>query len=186
MTMYPPLELTPEAFELEVKKDLDRVGAGLTDYQSQHREVLAGTDGEYEIDIAVRFTALGANFLVLVECKHYKRPVGREKVQALLAKLQSVGAHKGIMFAPSGYQSGAIEYADAHGIALVELVDGRNSWLRKSADFDGPIPWSQVPDYVPRIAGWMRDGDAMSLVTPDDLDALMAFLKRDRASEKDG
>jgi restriction system protein len=178
MRKYPPPNLTPEAFELEVKSKLDGLGAGLADYRSEHREVVAGADGEYEIDITVRFTALGANFLVLVECKHYRRPVGREKVQALFAKMQSIGAHKGLMFATNGFQSGAIEFADAHGIALVELVDGRNSWIRKSADFNGPVPWSEVPDYVPRIVGWLRNGDTMCLVAQDRLDALMAFLKR--------
>jgi restriction system protein len=177
MHSYPPPTLTPEAFELEVKKDLDGLGAGLADYRSEHREVVAGTDGDYEIDIAVRFTALGANFLTLVECKHYRRPVEREKVQALFAKMQSVGAHKGLMFATGGFQSGAVEFATVHGIALVEVVDGRSAWIRKSAGFDGPVPWSQVPDHVARIVGWLRAGNTRSLVKPGHLDALLSFLR---------
>jgi restriction system protein len=177
MPTYPPPTLTPEAFELEVRSILDGLGAGLADYRSEHREIVSGNDGDYEIDITVRFTALGAMFLTLVECKHYKRPVGREKVQALFAKMQSVGAHKGMLFATSGFQSGAVEFATAHGIALVEVVDGRNSWIHKGADFDGPVPWSQVPDYVPRLVGWLHAGNARSLVTPGRPDALRSFLR---------
>ncbi|MGH6870034.1 MAG: restriction endonuclease [Rhizomicrobium sp.] len=174
---YPPPRLTPEEFELEVKKNLDSAAVGLSDYKSRHREIVAGADGEYEIDITARFTALGANYLTLVECKHYRRPVGREKVQALWTKMQSVGAQKGILFSVSGFQSGAVEFAEAHGIGLVEFVDGRSSWVRKSYEDEGPIPWKRVPDYIPRIAGWLRKGNRRSLVASDHPDALRGFLE---------
>ena len=181
MNTYPPLKPTPEEFELAVKANLDSLSAGLADYQSQHRESINGTDGEYEIDITVRFTALGANYLTLIECKRYQRPVGREKVQALLAKMQSIGAQKGMMFSTSGFQSGASEFAGAHGIALVEFVDGRSSFVRKSFDHDGPIPWERMPSYVPRIVGWLHNGNSRSLVTPEHSDALRAFFEADYA-----
>ena len=121
----------------------------------------------------------GANFLALVECKHYKRPVEREKVQALRAKLQAVGARKGIMFSTSGFQAGASEFAEAHGIALVEFVDGRSCYIRRSVDFAGPIPWSQMPPQIPRIVGWLHQGTLRSIVTPDYPDGLRSFLGED-------
>ena len=42
-----------------------------------------------------------------VECKHDKSRVKRDRVQELWAKIQSVGAHKGILFATAGFHSGA-------------------------------------------------------------------------------
>ena len=176
MNDYPPPQLTPREFELEVKATLDELSAGLTDYQAQQREIVAGTDGEYEIDITVRFTALNADYLTLVECKRYKKPVEREKVQALLSKMQSVGAHKGIIFSTSGFQSGASEFAGVHGIALIELVDGRATWIRKGVDTDGPVPWSEVPDSIPRIVGLLHKGNSRSLVSRERPDALRSFL----------
>ena len=34
------------------------------EYRSEHREIIPGADGEYEIDITVRFSALGADYIV--------------------------------------------------------------------------------------------------------------------------
>jgi hypothetical protein len=51
----------------------------------------------YEIDVSVRFEALGADFLVLVECKHQKRPVERERVQVLLDRIREVWSAPGSM-----------------------------------------------------------------------------------------
>jgi restriction system protein len=176
--IYPPLKLTPKEYEIAVKRNLDALSAGLTDYQSVHREIVAGVDGEYEIDITVRFTAIGVDYLTLIECKRYNRPVGREKVQALLSKMHSVGAHKGIIFSTSGFQSGAGEFADAHGIALVEFVDGRSSYIRKSAQDDDLASWSEVPSGIPRIVGWQHEGKTRMIVTPDHPEYLLAYLKK--------
>jgi restriction system protein len=177
MRKYPPLSLTPKEYELEVKKSLDGLSLGLTDYYSEHRALVSGVDGEYEIDITVRFTALGVDYLTLVECKRYNKPVEREKVQALLSKMHSVGAQKGIIFSTSGFQSGATDFAAVHGIALVELLDGSASYFRKSADDDGPIPWSQIPPGVPRIVGWLHKGATRMIVEPDRPEYLRGYLE---------
>jgi restriction system protein len=163
---YPPPTLSPEEFELTVKSMLDEAGDELSDYQSRHREVIPGPDGDYEFDVTIRFSALGATYLTLIECKHYKNRVKREKVQALWAKIQSVGAHKGIMFATAGFQSGAELFAKSHGIALVEIADGRSSYLVKAVPFDvGLVPWDQVPDYISPIVGWWNGETSVSLVS---------------------
>jgi restriction system protein len=105
----------------------------------------------------------------VVECKYYNSRVKREQVQVLQMKLQSVGAHKGIIFATKGFQSGAIEFAKCHGIALVEVADGRSSYLVKRKISDTAlIPWEMVPEYVSRIVGWVIDGNKRSLVSNDE------------------
>lgn len=166
MLEYPSPVLSPEEFELLVKQLLDAESSGLRDYRSNHRETVVGSDGEYEFDVAVRFSAMGADYLTVVECKYYKDRVKREVVQALWAKVQSVGAHKGIVFATKGFQSGAIEFAKSHGIALVAIADGRSSYLVKSnVSSTGLISWEIVPSYVPRVVGWVIDGNTMSLIS---------------------
>src|SRR5260370_41359355 len=97
--------ITPEEYEAGVEEVIREWGMGLTEFQVKRREVLTGTDGEYEIDVSARFEALGVNFLVLAECKHYKNPIKREVVQILHDRLRSVGGHKGIIFATSSFQS---------------------------------------------------------------------------------
>ena len=56
----------------------------------EHKAQLTDADGSYEIDVAARFTALGADFLVLIECKHHRHFIKREAVQALHSRIQSV------------------------------------------------------------------------------------------------
>jgi restriction system protein len=89
------------------------------------------------------------NFLILFECKRHKDPVKRSDVQVLLAKLQSTGAQKGVVVAVTGFQSGALEFAKAHGIACIRLVD--NAWTyitRRTNALTSPIPTGTYSSYV--------------------------------------
>lgn len=141
---------------------LDAMGANLTDYRSEHRELIAGPDGEYEIDITARFFALAMDFLVLVECKHHKNPIKREVVQTLHSKILSVGAHKGAIFSISSFQSGALDYAAAHGIAMVKIEDGRSNYFTRSV---GPTPEPPAWANIPAVIGWLIRGQNHSLVS---------------------
>ena len=100
--------------------------------------------------MVVNFTLFhGAKITILVECKRYARPVEREKVLALWAKLQDVGAHKAIMFATSGFQSGALTYAKNKGIATVIFVDGDFLYETKSMSLESKLPsWFEAPKYA--------------------------------------
>ena len=142
--------ITPEEYEAGVEEVIREWGMGLTEFQVKRREVLTGTDGEYEIDVSARFEALGVNFLVLAECKHYKNPIKREVVQILHDRLRSVGGHKGIIFATSSFQSGAIEYAQKNGIALIHFADARTTIIAKR---DGAIP--ELPVGMSPYVGWL-------------------------------
>ena len=97
------LSLTPRQFEVEVRRILDAASSGLNNYESQHLETLQGSDGEYVFDVTARFSALGAAFLVLIECKHHARNVERSDVQILYDKMRSVGAQKAMLFSISGF-----------------------------------------------------------------------------------
>ncbi len=96
--------------------------------------MFVASDGNYQIDIYAEFTALEVKFKVLCECKKYKNKVNREKVAVLHRKLDSIGAQKGIMISTGGYQSGAIEYAKEHGIALIIVKDYHFEFLSHSSD----------------------------------------------------
>ena len=146
-----PITLTPHEYELAVKGILDATGQQLLSYTSEHQPRLESPDGDYVIDVAARFSALGADFLVLVECKHEKRKVERQDVQVLHSKVQSLGAQKGMLFSVSGFQSGALEYAKVHRIATVQLADGNTTWHTRKAGPQSPPPvWAGIPRFI----GW--------------------------------
>jgi len=170
--------LTPEAFEQEVRFYLQTLGASLKSSEVRHRETLSAHDGAYEIDVTARFSALGGDFLVLIECKHHGRRIGREDVQVLHDRMLSLGAQKGMLFSASRFQRGAIEFAQAHRIALVQMVDGKTTYFTKGlGSRPDPPPWANIGRY----AGWLvslteNGGEHQSLVSRDCLKYLREFL----------
>jgi restriction system protein len=173
-----PIELTPEQFEREVRKILQKSNANLKAFEVNHREKIPGAEGIYEIDVTARFEALGAEYLTLIECKHQKNPIKREVVQILHDKIRTTGAHKGMIFATTTFQRGAIEYASAHGIALVRMVEGKTSYETKAFGIAAePPPWANIPPYVGYFYSLTDEGDKRyTLVSVKYSDALNEFL----------
>jgi restriction system protein len=133
----PKIEMTFDDYEVGVQNVILAKGHHLEDFQVTRKEVLEGSDGEYEIDVVARFTILeGAEVIVLVECKHHKNSIKRELVQTLHSKLISVGAHKAMMFTTANYQRGTIEFAKAHGISLVRFTDSELDYAVKAVLVD--------------------------------------------------
>lgn len=123
------INITPKEFELLVCDWLAQQGSNIASLTVMHDQKIKAYDSTYQIDVVAKFQAFsGADFTVLVECKKYSAPVEREKVQVLHDKVRSIGAHKGMLFSTSGFQSGAIDYATQHGIALLTVADGAVSY----------------------------------------------------------
>jgi len=161
MLTFDPISLSPAEFEKAVKAILDGTGVALKDYKSEHLASLTGVDGDYVIDVAVTFTALNGDFLVLVECKHEKRRTERHDVQILYAKLQSLGAQKGTIFSTAGFQEGAVQFAELHGIALVQIAKGETTYFSRSRETDQIPAWPDMPQYV----GWWRHGKYLRVLS---------------------
>jgi len=173
-----PIELTPQQFEHEVKAMLEGANAKLTAFEVNHLEKLQGVDGVYEIDVTVQFEALGAKFLILVECKHQKSPIKREVVQVLCDKVQATGAHKGMIFATTTFQRGAIEYASVHGIALIRITEGKRFYVTKAFGISPEPPsWANIPPYAGDFTSLSNEGNIQhALVSVRDSEALNEFL----------
>lgn len=131
---YPQPGITPSQFEEFVAEQL--LGSARSEVSDLHvalHEKISGVDGTYDFDATVRYQFAGMSFLVLVEAKLHRNPIKRELVQVLFQKLQGVGAHKGVMVSTAPYQTGAIIFAKAHGIALVTVTEGRFVFETRSA-----------------------------------------------------
>jgi len=138
--------LTPTEFEKYTRDFLQKLAdskhGSLESFEVEHLEELSAHDGDYKIDVTARLRILGFDFLLLVECKHLKRPVEREAAMVLWAKQQSLHAQKCIIFSISGYQDGALKYAHENGIALIHIMDGQATYLTRSAT---PIHRPEAP-----------------------------------------
>lgn len=84
-----------------------------------------GVRATHNIDVWVTFTRYGLNHRWVVECKHWKSAVPKEKVMALASVVQDVGADRGILLSESGFQSGAFHAAEKTSITLTSSEDVR-------------------------------------------------------------
>jgi hypothetical protein len=82
--------------------------------------------------------------VVACEFRHYTRRVPVEDVEAFATRLRDLGANKGIMVTPCGYQRGAIAVAHPHGIELFQFQELFGRDLR-----------SKCPD---RVQGVVNEG----------------------------
>jgi restriction system protein len=177
------LEITPTQFETCVLGWLRNCDDTLKEFKVVHSDTVQGDSGDYEIDIHVEFSVFGgAKLTVLVECKRYRNPVKRDIVLILDSKLRDTSAHKGMIFATSGFQSGAIEYGTKRGIALINVADGSLNYLARSegAGNIAPPPWVDVPNYV----GWFQTSDdgksiSNSMISDKRFDPLLEWLSND-------
>jgi|GEM_PF-2709439 len=123
-----------EEFEKFVHGMFRTLGEEVTNFHVLEKRDILGIDGEYEIDASVEFEMFkGAKFLILLECKNYKQGnnITRDHVMILNQKLQSLHAQKGMMITTSDFQSGAVEFATAHGIALIKVSSESMMYVTK-------------------------------------------------------
>jgi len=160
----PTFELSPADYELAVADLVRTSGHEALDWDVRHLDPVDGVDGTFIIDVTVRFRLLGADFLMLFECKRHASPVKREHVQVLNDKLRSTGAHKGVLVAASGFQSGALEYAKIHRIACVRLVDG--AWTYETRDLEPVVP-QPTGHYVAHLSRLTASGGHEDIMLGD-------------------
>jgi hypothetical protein len=78
-----------------------------------------------QFDVVIRFKFQFYDYLVLIECKDWTRPVKVEKVDAFVTKSKAAKANKAIMVSASGFQDGARKVARENGIELYKLSELR-------------------------------------------------------------
>lgn len=84
---------------------------------------LEGVRGSHKIDVYAEGSYHGIDFKWVVECKAWKTNVPKEKIMALSAIIQDVGADRGFLLSEIGFQSGAIRSASKSNITLTSLKD---------------------------------------------------------------
>ena len=84
--------------------------------------VLSGKSTKHQVDVTFAFVAGKTVYRTIVQCKDWSTPVKQEQVLAFYSVLTDVpGQPRGIMVSRSGYQQGARDVAEHHGIQLYEL-----------------------------------------------------------------
>jgi restriction system protein len=171
------VDITPQEFEQYVKDWFDCEGINLRSYRSIINNKAFADDGVYEIDIT--YDALGVEFRVLVECKRHLGNIKREVLQVLHQKIQSIGAHKGIVCSTSDFQRGALEYAKKHGIACIKVAESRMLVQTRSADRE-PVSQEYCDFFgLPKISGYLNEYGANGTIRCSIVDKKhLAYIER--------
>lgn len=91
-----------------------------------HTEIeyeVEGVRGKHEIDVYAVGEFNGIEFKWVIECKAWKTNIPKEKVLALSAIVQDVGADKGFLMSEVGFQSGAIRSSQMSNVTLTSIKD---------------------------------------------------------------
>lgn len=116
----------------------------LDNFIISHNEIVKAHDGDYQVDVYFEFTIFGGSKIkVLVECKQYSSPVKRERVELLYSRLQSTGSHKGILMTTAQFQSGALRFAEEHGITLIEVMNTCDRFHSYASEADSNLPFEE-------------------------------------------
>lgn len=82
----------------------------------------------------------------------------------LYDKIRACAANKGVLVSSSNFQSGAIQYASKHGIALIQLTDVDSIYETRSAfsmnNSFGPTKHKKTSSYI----GVMQTSDDSKVV----------------------
>jgi len=90
----------------------------------EHDVKVIGKSGlAHQIDVYWEFIRAGVVHRVAVECKDYRGNVSIGKIRDFHSALNDIGNINGIFVTTSAYQSGAIKYANHHGIALKSVAE---------------------------------------------------------------
>lgn len=107
---------TKEIYEEIIKQE------GFPGANIQHDVTIQGLTTSHQIDIFFSYNLAGTTHGIAFECKDYKARVSQEKIMAFKSKIDDIReVTKGIFVARNGFQKGAISFAKAHRIELVEL-----------------------------------------------------------------
>src|ERR1051325_5440845 len=114
---------TSREYELLVQKLIEQEMSGITgvkELEVSHNTKIKGLSGyEHQIDVMYRFKIWKTEILVIVECKQYQDKVGVDDLLEFRSRIEDIKAHKGVFVTTSGFQTGAIRFAEANRIALL-------------------------------------------------------------------
>lgn len=123
-------KLTQLVFQQIVDADIN----GFQNIEVKHDVNITGKTATHQIDVYWEFEVGGILYRNIVQAKDWKNKVPQKEIMTFKAILDDMPiGTSGIYVCKSGYQSGAIDYAKAHGINIYELRDP------KDEDWEGYI-----------------------------------------------
>ena len=129
-------------------------------YKVSHDVRLVGKSGvRHQIDVYAEYEGPLHKTRIIVECKAYGQPVGKEIIQKLIQEIEDLGVEKGILATTSRFTRDAIELAkgfpielwDEHKLAgLVQELLRKEEEERRMEEEEKKIEEMEIYHVVPR------------------------------------
>jgi hypothetical protein len=94
-------------------------------YGAEVDATVEGVRSRHDVDVWVTLYRSGLQIQWVIECKLWKRRIGKEKVMALKAIVDDIGADRGVLLSEIGFQKGAASAARRANITLISLAELR-------------------------------------------------------------
>jgi restriction endonuclease len=151
-------------YELVVKKVVERLSPGAR-VQHNVRVPVVGDDRVRQVDVYIEGSIAGFPYTVVIDCKHYGKPLDVKNVDEFLGMLDDIKPNMGVLVSLHGFGSGAKKRAAKEGrrlnlctvflggqpefsapigvgVILVQRSDLEvRARMEGGAEFIGPISW---------------------------------------------
>jgi hypothetical protein len=130
-----------------------------SDLVVEHDVTEVGKSGaRRQIDVKFTHKIRSHTYVTLVECKHWKSNVNRQRIDELAASIEDLNASKGVMFTTTGYEAGAEVYARHKGIDLFLVRDLTDEeW-----GLPGRVVWFYMHFYAAQIQNFTNSARLLS------------------------
>lgn len=128
----------------------------------RHNDSIIGRDSRLKrrIDVSIRFTEIGCDFLVIVQAKDYKYRADVNVVGEFAAVIKDVVASKGVLVCNAGFTESARTLAKNLGIDLCSAYDAESKDWRTTLTI--PVIWEKHSPHLKfGVLAYLHKGDSI-------------------------
>jgi hypothetical protein len=117
---------TPEYFEILVLRELRKVGFELGQPRVHRRSELPEPERGFVLELTVPLTSGPRARRALVICRQQLGPVAADVIESARSRMADATADAVVVFAVTDFTVDALAAAEAGGVALLRIADGRS------------------------------------------------------------
>jgi restriction endonuclease len=175
-------ELTPEAFEILVVRELRKAGLAVSDLRIHRRTSWPEPERGYLLELSGAVHRPPWHASVLIACLRRDAAIGPADLTSVRAHVREARVAAGIVFCTAGFDAAALVAAAEDPLVLLRVVDGRTAFDTSGWGTPGHYP-TWLPAYCAQLVE--RDGSGgvrYPLLESRQGDAIVQQLGRDRSS----
>jgi hypothetical protein len=175
-------ELTPEAFEILVVRELRKTGLAVSELRIHRRASWPEPERGYLLELTGSVHRPPWHEGVLIACLRRDAPSGPAELASVRAHLAEARVAAGLVFSTAAFDAATLVAAAEAPLVLLRVVDGRTAFDTSGWGTPGHYP-AWLPAYCAQIVE--RDalgGARYQLLESGHSEAIVRQLRRDRPS----